>query len=152
MSHRSAMPDDPPPPAPTARGEYRRYTLAILFVGVGFAALIAIPALLRSSGQTRIIGDVALICFALLPMLVCGFALYAVLLAAIYGINMVERGGRGHLRGVRRRTYRVSQQASETGQQISQRSIEIGTRLSSLDHVFERSDEDKHESNTEQSK
>lgn len=152
MSHRPPMPDDPPPPALTARAEYRRYMLAIALVGAGFAALIAIPALLRSPAQTRIIGDVALICFGLLPLLICGFAFYAVLMAAIFGINTLERGGRGGLRGVRRRTYRLSQQADETGEQISRRSIDIGSRLSSLDRIFERSDEDKHESDTEQSK
>ena len=74
-------------------------------------------------------------------MLICGFALYAILLAAIYGVNVVERSSRRQLQKARRATRTVADKTNATADNINQRSINIGTKMAALDHVFTRAEE-----------
>ncbi len=134
----------------TARKQYRQYVLGMAVLGVLMLMGVVAMAWVRAPEQTNIISNVILICLGVLPMMLCSFILYAVLVAAIFGINTVERSGRRGLQGVSKQTRKVAEQAARTGHKMSRHSIDIGTRLSGLDHVFNHSDdEDTHESTTE---
>jgi hypothetical protein len=120
----------------------------VVLAGVGITALVLLlflsPSpigLFAQPGSSSSVSNIFLICLVLCPMLICGFALYAILLAAIYGVNVVERSSRRQLQKARRATRTVADKTNATADNINQRSINIGTKMAALDHVFTRAEE-----------
>lgn len=133
----------------TNQGEDRPVRFSQVMRPVGLVGLMLLAALLllvlsfspiglKQPGQVSIIANVLLICFTLLPLLICNFVLYMVLMMVIYGVNVLERSGRNGLRSVQQRTDSMAQRASEATQKIGQRSVGLGSRLAYLGTFFDQ--------------
>jgi len=122
-----------------------QYRWAVILVGIGFIALVMLlfmtyspVGIFSEPGSASTVGDFVLICIALCPMLICGFVLYALLVVTIYGINIVERSSRTQLQKAKRATRTVADKTGTVADNLSERSISIGSRLAWLDRVFKR--------------
>ena len=125
-----------------------QYRWAVILAGIGFVALVMLLFMTYSPigifsepGSASSVGDFVLICIALCPMLICGFALYALLVVTIYGINIVERSSRTQLQKAKRATRNVADKTNTVTNNLNERSIGIGTRLAWLDRVFKRQED-----------
>jgi ABC-type multidrug transport system fused ATPase/permease subunit len=132
-----------------ARNQYRWYVLGMAVLGGGVTFGIILMAVMRSPQKTNIITNVMLICMGFLPMLLCLVIIFMLLVAATFGLYTLQRMARHGLQQAEQKTRTIAKQTTDISDKLSRQSINVGTRFSSLDHVFSRSDEDADESTTE---
>ncbi|MFW5691368.1 MAG: hypothetical protein ACOCXZ_02595 [Chloroflexota bacterium] len=128
---------------------FSRVVLPLVLIAAGLLALLLLlvlsfsPTGLQEPGQVSIISNLFLICLALCPVMLCLFPLYVILMVGVYGINRAERGGRHSLRRARRVSRRAADATASVSDRLSQRSIDIGTRLAYLDRAFDQDKRDQ---------
>jgi hypothetical protein len=123
----------------------RRVLLPLVLTGGGLLLLVLLlvvsfsPIALGRPDRVSIIGDVVLICLGLIPVMICLFPLYLLLMAGIYWTNRLEQGGRAGLQKAHDATQRMAQTTNERTTALNQRSINWATRFSHLGTFFYKS-------------
>lgn len=129
--------------------ERRRWRLWLVAFPVVLVALLMTAALSlilipRTTAEASIIADLWLICFVLLPLVICLAPLYLLLAAAFIGvgnlINVTER----QLVRAKSLTEVARERTTTTADDLNRRSIGISARFAFLDRIFNQ-DNAKHE-------
>ncbi len=122
--------------------------LAFIII-MAFVVGVVVP---RSSPQISILADLILICFTLLPVVICLSPLYLILMAGAFGMNsVIDKTEKLLVRG-KTASQTARNRTITAADQLNRRSIGIGTRLAFLDRIFEEkttpdereSDHEKH--------
>lgn len=134
------------PPARPARSKrpvriWRIYApvllAALVIVAIGVALLVAAsPFEATQTQQISIIGNIMLMCFVLLPMLLCGAVVFLLIAAAVVGINMLHDSAEGGVQRVGELTTQAAERAASAAESVSQRSIDLNARFAYFERLF----------------
>ncbi len=126
---------------------HRRQTLRWLVlpavgIGLGFIVLVLAlvlpfsPIWLRQEAQVSIIANWMMTCCVLLPIMLCGFLVYVVLMASTFGMNMVHRMTAGGMRKVQTTSRTIADKTASAADNINRKSIGFNTRFAFLDSLL----------------
>ncbi len=83
-----------------------------------------------------IMADFALMCFGLVPMMICCGIIYFALFAGIYLMNSAQRKSANGLRKVQGLSRDMVDKTGEYGDKISQQSIKLNSRFAFLQPIL----------------
>ncbi|MBC7869605.1 MAG: hypothetical protein H7Y09_02095 [Chitinophagaceae bacterium] len=126
---------------------HRRQTLRWLVlpavgIGAGFILLVLAlvlpfsPIRLRQDAQVSIIANWMMMCCVLLPIMLCGFLVYVVLMAATFGMNWVHGMTAGGMRKVQTTSRTIADKTASAADNLNRKSIGFNTRFAFLDSLL----------------
>jgi hypothetical protein len=131
-------PEVAPPPEVKERHRHEVRRLVILPV-IGGLILILVLVLSTIFLTPRGLGTVAnflLSCFCLLPLALCVFPIYMLLMAAVYGMSWLTDFSAQRLDQVRDLTASLEQNAAETTDRLNRQMIDLSASLARLDPLL----------------
>lgn len=127
--------------------------ITVLLTLLVIALLIPTSPISMNSNGLSIIADFAVICFGILPIVLCSFVVYVGLVAAIYGMNKAHTATAKGMRTVQRASADVAHKTAEYSDKANKQSIELNARFNMLEpilRIFDRPEEsDKHNGRTQ---
>jgi hypothetical protein len=119
------------------RQEVRRW---VFFPVIGGLILIVVLVLSTIFLTPRGLGTVAnflLSCFCLLPLVLCVFPLYMILMAAIYGMSWLTDFSLQRLEQVRELTVSLEKSAADTTDRLNRQAIDVSASLARLNPILD---------------
>ena len=118
----------------------------VVIIGMVVGMVLKMAENGTEQAQVSIVGDVMLICFGLCPLLLCSTLFYAIIVAAIYGVNWLHRTTKRTMQRAETATGSLADKTAVAADQLNRKSIGISAGSAFLDRML-----DQPESETEQS-
>ena len=112
--------------------------LLVVLMAVFIAALVlpGSPIQLNGAGEFSIVANFVLVCFALLPTVLCLFIVYAMLVATVWFMNVSHNWSAKQLRQVQQVTRTTADKTAEYSDKLNKQSIEVNSRLAFLEPLL----------------
>jgi hypothetical protein len=120
-----------PQPSPYFWRKLLPLGLAFLVVAVLLYSLLSLPP--RGLG---IVADFMFTCMCLLPLVICLFPVYIMMMAAIYGLSRVNGTIKSQMHRAVALTENMKTNTTETTSKINQSALNTGVTLAKLDVIF----------------
>ncbi len=110
---------------------------ALVILAIGVALVVAAyPFEGQQSQQISIIGNTMLMCFVLLPMILCGAIVFLLFAAAGLGIRSLHNSAEGGVQRVGELTSTAAERAASAAESVSRRSIAFNARFAYFERLF----------------
>jgi len=114
-----------------------RYAMRAPFIGgVLIVALLLLLLIPRTPAQISIVGDCMMICFVLLPLLICLLPVYIVLAVSVFYTGKLNTYTGNKLHVITTATRRAADTAAQYGDRLSERSIGLRARFAILNEII----------------
>lgn len=109
--------------------------LAIVALGVALV-VAAWPYEATQTQQISIIGNTMLMCFVLLPMILCGAVVFLLFAGAALGIRSLHNSAEGGMQRVSDLTHTAAERAASAAESVSRRSIDFNARFAHFERLL----------------
>lgn len=149
-------------PRPAA-GQHRYETWVYIILpmvggGLLLILLLALALILPLRSQVSLVADLMLIIFVLCPLAVCMFPFYMLMVALVYGMNVLHRRAENPLDHLENLSQTMADRVTNVTDSVNKQAINLASRFAFFDvlwDIFDRPDgqnpqEQKHDSSTEE--
>jgi hypothetical protein len=118
------------------RQDVRRWVIFPVIGGLILLTVLVLSLIFLTPRGLGTVSNFLLSCFCLLPLVLCVFPLYMIVMSAVYGMSWLTDFSLQRLEQVRELTASLEDNAEDTAERLNQQVINLSSSMARLDPIL----------------